>query len=147
MAGKKRFPTVFPGWWIVLTGCFMNLWGAGYYLYGFSALFKPIASQLGFTRATTSVAGSIGRVGGGLLSPVVGWLTDRFGPKWVVIFGISLFGSGLILMNSVQSLWSFYAVWGVMVSTGFTVAAVLPLDKALANWFVRKRGLALGVVQ
>ncbi len=123
----------------------MNLWGAGYYVYGFSALFKPIATQLGFTRATTSVAGSIGRVGSGLLSPLVGWLTDRFGSKWVVIFGIGLFGLGLILMNIVQSLWSFYAVWGVMVSTGFTVAAVLPLDKALANWFVRKRGLALGV--
>ncbi len=145
MTGKKRFPSVFPGWWIVLTGCFMNLWGAGYYLYGFSALFKPIASQLGFTRATTSVAGSIGRVGGGLLSPVVGWLTDRFGPKWVIMFGIGLFGLGLILMNFIQSLWSFYVVWGVMVATGFSIAAVLPLDKALANWFVRKRGLALGV--
>lgn len=145
MIKSGRFPKIFSGWWIVLTGCFLNLWGAGYYIYGFSAVFKPISSELGFSRAVTSVAGSIGMLIGGLVAPVTGWLTDRFGPRWVTFFGISLFGLGLILMNFIDSRWAFYLVWGGIVATGFNVATMLPVDKAITDWFVKKRGIALGI--
>jgi MFS family permease len=145
LSRRRGLSGVFPGWWIVLTGCFFNLWGAGYYVYGFSALFKPVASQFGFSRAVTSVASSIGRLGGGLLSPVLGWMIDRFGPRWVTLAGVSLFGAGLILMNFIGSLWSFYIVWGVLVATGFSIASMLPIDKAITNWFVKRRGLAMGI--
>ncbi|MFC2071777.1 MFS transporter [Chloroflexota bacterium] len=145
MIKRRRFPKIFPGWWIVVTGSFMILWGGGYHHYGFSALFKPIASELGFSRAVTSVAATIGRIGGGLEAPVSGWLTDKFGPKWIIIFGVSLFSLGLILMNYVNSLWAFYLFWGLMTGIGFNLSTTLPINTAIANWFVKKRGLAQGL--
>lgn len=70
MIKRRKLPKIFFGWWIVLTGGILALWGQGYHMYGFSALFKPIASELGFSRAVTSVAASIGRLEGGFEAPM-----------------------------------------------------------------------------
>ncbi len=126
------------------SGVLMSL-GMGFYAYGFSVLFKPISSELGFTRAVTSVAASIGRFEGGFEAPLSGWATDRFGPKWIVVSGIVVVGLGLILMNFINSLWAFYVVWGVIIGTGANIGVSLPLDTTIANWFVKKRGVAQGL--
>jgi len=142
---KRKFPKIFFGWWTVLTGGFLCIMGYGYREYGFSVLFKSIASELGFSRAVTSVAASIGRFEGGFEAPITGWITDRFGPRWIVICGVLLMTASLILMNYVQSEWSYYLVWGVMLGTGTNITLAIPLDAAISNWFVKKRGLALSI--
>ena len=129
---------------MVFAGGMLALWGHGFHTYGFSAFFKPIATELNFNRTATSVASSIGRFEGGFEAPLTGWLTDKFGPKWIVIFGIFVIGLALLLMNYVDSLWSFYLVWGVLLGTGINVGLTLPVDKAITDWFVKKRGMALG---
>jgi cyanate permease len=96
---ERKFPRIFFGWWTVLTSGILGCWVAGYQIYGFSALFKPIASELGFNRAVTSVAAGIGRLGGGFESLLAGWIADRFGPRWIVFCGVFFFGLGMILMN------------------------------------------------
>ena len=142
---KRTFPKIFFGWWTVVTGGFLAFWGEGYFSYGFSALFKPIASELGFSRAVTSVAASIVRLEGAFEAPIAGWITDRFGPKWIVISGVLLMSLGLILMSFIGSLWAFYLMWGVIFGTGYIVAVHLPIDTAISNWFVKKRGTALSI--
>ena len=101
MKAEHRRPRIFFGWWTVLTGSFLCLWGYGYYYIGMSALFKPIALELGLSRAATSVAASIGRFQGGFESLLTGWLTDKFGPRWIIITGVFIIGLGLVLMNSI----------------------------------------------
>jgi len=142
---RRRSPKIFFGWWTVITGGFLAFWGYGYHAYGFSALFKPIASDLGFSRAVTSVPAAIGRFEGGFEAPLTGWITDRFGPRWIVIFGTFLMGLSLILMNFVNSLWPFLIVWGVLLGTGINIAVSVPVDTAISNWFVKKRGVALSI--
>jgi sugar phosphate permease len=142
---NRRFPKIFFGWWTVLTGGILALWGYGYQSYGFSALFKPISDELGFSRAVTSVAASIGRFEGGFEAPITGWVTDRFGPRWIVLTGICSMSIGLILMRYMQSLWSYYLLWGVLLGTGANIALSLPMDTAISNWFVKKRGLAISI--
>ncbi len=145
MIKRRRFPRIFFGWWTVLTAGVLAFWGHGFYTYGFSALFKPIASELGFSRAETSVPTGIGRLEGGLEAPITGWITDRYGPRWVVLFGVFVMGLSLILMKYVNSLWDFYIVWGVMLGIGFNIAIGVPMSTAVANWFVKKRGLAISI--
>jgi len=141
---KRRFPKLFFGWWTVIAGGVIDLWGAGYQVYGISALFKPISQELGFSRATTSIASSIGRLEGGLEGPITGWISDRYGPKWLVIGSVFLMAVSLVLMYYVNSLWAFLLVWGVILGTGHNILS-LPLDKAITNWFVKKRGLAISI--
>jgi len=136
---------VFFGWWTVLTGAFLTLWGYGYNVYGISALFKPISAELGFSRAATSVAASIIKIEGAFESPLSGWIADKYGPRWICIWGIVVMSTGLILMNWMHSLWAFYLDWGIILGTGFNMAVGLPMSTAISNWFVKKRGIALGL--
>jgi len=142
---KRRRPKIFFGWWTVIASGILTLWGMGYHAYGFSALFNPISSELGFSRTATSVPASIGRLEGGFEAPLSGWITDRFGPRWIVLLGVFLIGLGLILMNYINSLWAFILVWGVTLGTGINIGLTIPLHAAITNWFVKKRGLALSI--
>ncbi|MFC1873725.1 MFS transporter [Chloroflexota bacterium] len=142
---KLESPRVFFGWWILLAVGIISMMFSGFQGYGFSALFIPIASELNFNRAIVSAAASIARFEGGLLAPFTGWVTDRFGPKWVVISGIVLLGGGFLLMYYTHALWAFYVVWGGIVGTGFNIAYTIPMEKTISNWFVRKRGLAQSI--
>ncbi len=136
---------IFFGWWMALASGLLCLWGYGYHIYGFSALFKPLSSELGFSRTATSFAASLTRLEGGLEAPLVGYLSDRFGPRTMVLFGVFLVGTGMILMYWVNSLWSFYVVWAVICATGINTSLGMPLDVALTNWFIKRRGTALGI--
>ncbi len=136
---------VFPGWWIAISGGVLSLWGFGYMFWGLSALFKPISQELGFTRAATALAASLAKLEGGLFSPVMGWASDRFGPRMLMFLGMFLLGLGLVLMRYVDSLWAFCLVWGLVASVGIDLSLGVPLGAAIANWFVRKRGMAMGV--
>jgi cyanate permease len=135
---------VFPGWWLVLTGGFLAFWGFGYHAYGFSALFKPIAQELSLSRAATSIPASIGRLEGGITAPLAGWLTDKFGPRWLIFTGVLFISASLCLMSLVQSFWAFLMVWGLMLAVGIDLALAIPLQVAIGTWFVKKRGLASG---
>ena len=145
MIKRRKFPRIFFGWWTVLATGLLALWGQGYHFYGFSALFKPIATEFGFSRTVASVPASMGRLEGGLEAPLTGWVTDRFGPRWVILFGVFLIGLGLILMNFIKSALGLYVVWGIIICTGGNIGLTLPADTAITNWFVKKRGLALGI--
>ncbi len=140
---KIKFPKIFAGWWTVFGGGILALWGHGYHAYGISALFKPISEELGFNRTSTSVASSIGRLEGGIEAPLTGWITDRWGARWVILLGVFIISLSLILMRYIDSLWGFYIVWGVLLGTGCNIALTLPMDTTISNWFVKKRGLAI----
>ncbi len=145
MIKRRRFSNIFFGWWTVLGAGFLALWGHGYHTYGMSALFKPIAEDFGFSRAETAIPTAIGRLEGGLEGPLTGWITDRFGPRWPILFGVFLLGLSLIMMNYINSLWSYYVVWGVIMGTATNISLSIPVHTTIANWFVKKRGVALSV--
>lgn len=142
---RKRFPQIFVGWWMVLATGILSGLATGFYMLGLSVIFKPLAFELGLSRAAASVAGGIGILCIGLVLPLGGWLSDRFGPKWVVIAGTCIMGTGLALMNFVTSSWSYYIVWGVIMGTGNGLGFMVAIDTMLTNWFIRKRGLAFGI--
>ena len=120
------------------------MWSAGYYHYGFSALLKPIQSSLNLSRAAVSVPSAIGRLEGGIEAPISGLITDKFGPRTIATIGALFFGLSLMLMYFVNSQWSYYLVWGVLLGTAYNLTSTIPVNAAITNWFVRLRGRALG---
>jgi MFS family permease len=142
---RRRLPHIFPGWWIMLVTAIISGLGGVFYMQGFSALFKPLSDELSLSRATASAAAGIGTACNGLVFLLSGWLSDRHGPKWVIIAGICLMVAGLVLMNFITSLWNYYIVWGVIIAGGHTLGFTVADDKILTDWFISKRGLALGL--
>lgn len=142
---KRSHPLIFFGWWSVwVTGTISGL-GHGFNIYGFSVFFKDLAADLGLNRAITSLAAGIGRLEGGITSPLVGWLSDKFGPRGSVIAGICIASTGMILMNFITEVWHYYVAWGALIGLGLNIGLTVAVDKALINWFVRRRGLAQGI--
>jgi len=136
---------IFFGWWTVLATAVVSAWSQGTWGYGFGAYFKPLQSEFGWTRAQISAAYSLNKMEGGLEGPWGGIFTDRYGPRAVAIFGNIIAGLGLCLMYLMNSLWQYILIWGLVVSMGFNLGTIDPLEKALTDWFVKKRGKALGL--
>jgi MFS family permease len=138
-------PRIFTGWWSVLFIGVISGLGHGFNTYGISVLFKPIAAELNLGRASTSWAPGIGRVEGGITSPLVGWLSDKFGPRWVAITGITITGTGMILISKIAEVWQYYVVWGALIGLGLNIGLTVACDKMINDWFIRRRGLAQGI--
>ncbi len=137
-------PGIFFGWWTVLATGFLSGFGHGFYGYGISVFFKDLAAELGLSRAITSLAAGIGRLEGGITSPLTGWLSDRYGPKWIIFTGVCIAGTGMILMNFITNVWGYIIVWGLIIGMGLNIGLTVAVDKALNDWFVLRRGLAQG---
>lgn len=112
---------------------------------GFSVLFKPIAGELGLSRAVASIASSLQSVGQGIWAPAGGWASDRYGPRGIILLGIFCLTLGCILMYFVSSLWAFLVVWGLIMGAGFTLGCMIVTDKAIINWFIKKSGIAINL--
>jgi MFS family permease len=137
-------PGFFYGYVIVFIG-FVNMllmFGA---FYSFGVFFKPLSTDFGWTRATTSGAYSLGMFLSGLLAIVMGKLTDRFGPRIVLTISGFLFGLGFLLMSRVSTIWQLYLFYGVVVGVGLSGGFVPPLS-TVARWFVKRRGIMTGFV-
>jgi sugar phosphate permease len=136
---------IFYGWWVVVATSVIHLWGAGTFYYSFTAFFNPIVDEFGWSYAATSVAASIRSVEAGIASPLVGFAADRFGSRRLLLAGSLLTGLGFILLSHIQSLWSFYLLF-IFLSVGSSFLFPVPGWTAVANWFVKKRGTALGIL-
>jgi cyanate permease len=142
---KESHPLLFFGWWIVVVAGTISGIGFGFNSYSISVFFKDLAAELGLSRAITSLATGIGRLEGGIASPLAGWLADKFGPKWPIILGICVGGIGMMLMNFITTMWQYIVVWGLLVGAGVNLGLTVAIDKSLNDWFLRKRGLAQGI--
>jgi len=140
-AGEKK--EIFYGWWIV-AGCFILLFlmsGAGFY--SFSIFIKPLEEEFGWSRASISLAMSIYFILGGLSGPFVGKWTQTHGPRKVMTLSALGFGTCFVLVGLTQSLWYFYAIYGLLAVL-HSGMAFIPVSTVLARWFIRKRGRAIG---
>src|SRR5689334_8530259 len=84
----------------------------------FSLLFPALLDEFGWDRGLTAGAFSFGFLVSALLSPILGRLMDRRGPRLVIELGVVLVGTGLLLAPLVRQPWQLYATLGVLVGGG-----------------------------
>ncbi|MBI2869320.1 MAG: MFS transporter [Chloroflexi bacterium] len=113
-------------------------------IYGFTALFEPIARDFGWSYTQISFAASIRGMEMGLMAPLTGWLADRVGPRKLVFAGGVLMSAGLFLLSRMNSLGVFYLAF-LLISLGMSTCTWTVLMTAVANWFLEKIGLATGI--
>ena len=111
----------------------------------FSLFFPPIISEFGWERGVTAGAFSFGFVVSGVVSPLIGRMMDRFGPRGVMELGVALMGGGLLLAPLTTQPWHLYLTIGVLVGAGSVCLGYSGQSLFLPNWFIRRRGLAMGL--
>src|ERR1700712_5503955 len=111
----------------------------------FSLLFPPIVQEFGWERGVTAGAFSFGFLVSAVLSPLIGRMMDRFGPRAVMELGVLLMGGGMLLAPLTTQPWHLYLTIGVLVGGGSVCLGYSGQSLFLPNWFVRRRGLAIGI--
>ncbi|HJU11685.1 MAG TPA: MCT family MFS transporter [Candidatus Binataceae bacterium] len=113
-------------------------------VYSFGAFFKPMASEFGASEATTSAVFAITAAIYNLLGVVGGHLSDRFGPRPVVIAGALTMGIGLLSTSYIDRLWLIYLTYGLGVGVAVALTYV-PMLAVVGGWFLQRRNTAMGV--
>ena len=138
---------VFYGWWIVVIGCVQDAVKGGLFNTGFTLYFLPVLTELNLSRAATSLPFSLSRLEAALGAPFVGYLIDRFDVRVMLVAGTLLAGLGLILLSLTHSYLLFLLVFIGPLSFGFQAGFNQATLAVVAQWFRRKRGLAMAIVQ
>ena len=111
----------------------------------FSLFFPPIINEFGWERGITAGAFSFGFLVSAAVSPLIGRMMDRFGPRGVMELGVGLMAAGLLLAPLTSQPWHLYLTIGVMVGAGSVCLGYSGQSLFLPNWFIRRRGLAIGL--
>ncbi len=111
----------------------------------FSLFFPPIIDEFGWERGVTAGAFSFGFLVSGAVSPLIGRLMDRAGPRAVMELGVALMAGGLLLAPLTTQPWHLYLTIGVMVGAGSVCLGYSGQSLFLPNWFIRRRGMAMGL--
>jgi MFS family permease len=111
----------------------------------FSLLLPPLIDEFGWERGLVAGAFSFGFLVSAVLSPMVGRVMDRRGPRVVIMTGVALMSAGLLLAPWVASPWQLYATLGVAVGGGANMMTYTTHSQFLPNWFVRQRGFAISI--
>jgi MFS family permease len=142
-AGRIRLP-FFYGWLLVGVSLVTMAIGVNART-AFSLLFPPILAEFHWDRGVTAGAFSFGFLISAAITPCVGWLIDRRGPRLAVEAGVVAMGGGLILGALVRQPWQLYLSLGALVGGGVNLLAYTVQSIYLTRWFTRRRGLALSI--
>lgn len=135
----------FYGWVVVATTFTASLLAAGIRAAP-QTFVRPLEADFGWSRGAINAAVSINLVLYGAIGPFAGRFQDRRGPRVVMLVALSLLAVGAGLTSSINRLWEFLVVWGLIVGTGAGgISSVLAASVA-HRWFVRHRGVVLGLL-
>jgi MFS family permease len=132
--------------WIVLLLAFIALLSAQGVRLSFGAFITPWEDEFHTNRSVISLISFISYAVFGLSQPYIGKLIDQHGVRKVHSFSILLIGLTTICTFFINSPWQLMILYGVVASVGFGGASNVAGSVVIANWFVEKRGFALGLM-
>jgi sugar phosphate permease len=105
-----------------------------------------ITEESGWDEGSLAFAATLGTWMSGMIAPIIGKLADRFGPRWLMPFGLVVAGIAFFVIAGSNSVWQFYAGYVVGRAVSDPVLVGLVPRTAAVNFFRRRRNLALAMV-
>jgi MFS family permease len=133
-------------WWVVV-GAVVGLFvcNGPVLAFTFGVFLKPLMADMGWDRAQASFALSFGGIFSAVMVPVFGFLMDRWSIRKVALPGIAIYAVMVALLAlSPKSLLVFTLLFALAEGTS-AIQTPIGYAKAIAAWFDRRRGLALGI--
>ena len=137
--------TSFHWAWIILATCFVNLFINYSVRLGYGVVLPEMIKDLSLSRTAGGTIFNAYLFSYIILTPITGYLTDRFGARYVITTCTFILGAGVFLMGTVESLWTACLVYTIvgLGSTGMWT----PIITVVQRWFApNRRGLALGIL-
>ena len=124
---------IYYGWYIALSGTITSFISLAVLQIGHGAFINDIYEELSWSMTAISTGFSIRVFGAGILSPLGGYLIDKFGPRITCITGTTLTFIGLILFSIKTELWVFYL--------SSIIIGIVPITLLLTNYGWRDTSL------
>jgi MFS family permease len=131
--------------WRLAVSCLAGMAVGSIALYVLGALIGPIEQETGWSRTQITFGVTVSTVTGALLSPVVGMLLDRFGPRRVGLPGAVLALSTLTLISVFPQNYPLYLLLWFVISLGGVGVMPTVWTTAIASSFEKARGMAMAV--
>lgn len=129
--------------WVIVAACFALIAvGAGKF-FSLGVFFNALREDFGWSRTATSYLSTQFIITYALSAFLLGRLTDHYGPRKMLAVAGILIGIGFGLISVAQSFWELCLYYGI---AGFGTGAVWSIPvAAVQRWFIKRRGLALGI--
>lgn len=114
-------------------------------MFSLPVFMRPMANDTGWSVTGLSVAMTIGFLAMAIASTVWGGLSDKFGPRPVVLTGSAALAVSLGFASRSTSLVEFQLLFGLLVGAA-TAAVFAPMMACVTGWFDTQRGLAVSLV-
>jgi OFA family oxalate/formate antiporter-like MFS transporter len=128
---------------IPLIGGVLGSTTCGALLYAWSVFIRPLNAEFGWNRADIALAFAIACLFFGLMTFPAGKLSDKFGPRSVVMVGAVILGAGFISSGFINYKWQLYLSYGVVAGFGGGLIYLPPIATA-PKWWPDRRALATG---
>jgi MFS family permease len=135
---------IFYGWRIVGTAFVCHAVNVGLIFYAWGVFLAPLSAHFG-SRGRVALAYSLMQVSSAAIGLAVGRVIDRHGARPAQLVGACAMAAGFWWMSRIDSLPALYACLMGPLALGATIVGGLPANAAVARWFVRRRGTALGI--
>ncbi len=112
--------------------------------YSFGEFAGPLQERYGWNQTELNLSLTFAFISG-ILAPLIGVWTDRYGVRPVMFVSIALIAVGFALRPLITELWHWYAL-SALVYAGFPGATVLPAGKMVGLWFPNSMGRMTGIV-
>lgn len=141
----QRLRGAYMGWWVAAAVGMVAFSRVAFFNPVLGVFIEPLEEEFGWSRATIAGAVSMGTLLGAVLAPLLGRFIDRHGGRLFMVGSIIVMSGMLMLLALVQEVWQFYLFYGVgrAIVTGVLDIAIAV---TIANWFIRQRGRAMGLV-
>ena len=138
-------PEAFHGWFVLAGAVLITFIVGGAFVNTFGVLLPVISHEFGWSRATVSMALSLGMIAFGVPSPLYGFLNNRLGPRFSIILGNLLAALGIAAIYLVQEIWHIYLLY-IFIGMVSGLGGYIACSTAVNNWFVKKRSLVMGIL-
>lgn len=135
-----------PTAWLIAALAFIVLGFSRGLHSSFGVFYVALLETFHWSRGATAGVFSVVLAVDAILSPVVGYLLDRYGPKKIAAAGCLALAAGLFCSSRIDSLWQFYLYFGLISAVGLTFTGMVPHVFLISEWFLSNRASAIGVV-
>ncbi len=114
-------------------------------MFSLPVLLNPMAAATGWSRTGISFAMTLAFLSMAATAMIWGALSDRYGPRPVVLSGAVIYSLSLWLAGHSTSLLMFQLVFGILIG-GSVSAFFAPMMATITGWFTTQRSLAVSLV-
>ena len=134
-----------PAWSIVATATLLQV-TTNFIGQAFAILIVVLREEFAWSLTAITLAYFLRSIVSAILSPLAGWMGDRYGARSSLIAATGLYAAGLFMLGTLEHIWQLYLYYSLMLGISQSMFRI-NIPTTVAAWFKRRLGIAVGIQQ